>query len=90
MVNETKGFSTHSIGSRNLDSALAADLDSDDIIELLAPDQPHTSLGVISIKGVLASIPLNDVLTTNLSGTEVNGKLYIGAGTQGNIRIWGP
>jgi len=90
IVKEIKGFSAHSIGSRNLDSAIAADFNNDGIVELLAPDQPYTSLGVISINGVLATIPLKDVLTTNLSGTEVGGKLYVGAGTQGNLRIWVP
>ena len=90
IVKEIKGFSTHSIGSRNLDSAIAADFNNDGIVELLAPDQPHTSLGVISINGVLTTIPLNDMLTTNLSGTEVDGKLYVGAGTQDQLRIWVP
>ena len=90
IVKEIKGFSTHSIGSRNLDSAIAADFNNDGIVEVLAPDQPHTRLGVISINGVLTTIPLNDVLTTNLSGTEVDRKLYIGAGTQDNLRIWVP
>jgi len=90
IVKEIKGFSTHSIGSRNLDSAIAADFNNDGIVELLAPDQSHTSLGVVSINGVLTTIPLNDVLTTNLCATVFERKLYVGAGTQGNLRIWAP
>ena len=90
IAKEIKGFSTHSIGSRNLDSAVAADFNNDGITELLAPDQSRTSLGVISFNGILTTIPLNDVVTTNLSGTEVDGKLYVGAGTQDNLRVWAP
>jgi hypothetical protein len=50
----------------------------------------QTNLGVISIDGVIASIPLDGVLTSNLSAAELGGKLYVGAGTQGNLRIWIP
>jgi hypothetical protein len=89
-VKEYRGFSTHSIGSRNLDTAIAADFNNDGIIELLAPDQGHISLGVISLDGVIASLPLDGVLTSNLSAAELDGKLYICTGTQGNLRIWIP
>ncbi len=90
VVNEINGFSTHSIGSRNLDSALAGDFNNDGIIELLAPDQGHINLGIISLDGVIASLPLDGVLTSNLSAAELDGKLYVGAGTQGNLSIWIP
>lgn len=89
-VRETAGFSAHTIGSRNLDSAVAGDFNNDGIAELLAPDQAHTSLGVISFSGVLTSVPLDGVLTSNLSVTDNNGNLFIGAGTPGNLRIWSP
>ena len=89
-VREYKGFSTHSIGSRNLDLALASDFNNDGIIELLAPDQGHTNLGIISLDGVIATLPLDGVLTSNLSAAELDEKLYVGAGTQGNLRIWIP
>lgn len=89
-VKEYRGFSTHSIGSRNLDPALAGDFNSDDIIELLAPDQGHINLGIISMDGVITSLPLGGVLTSNLSAAELDGDLYIGAGTNGNLRVWIP
>jgi hypothetical protein len=90
VVQEIRGFSTHSIGSRNLDSALAGDFNNDGIIEMLAPDQEHINLGIISLDGVIDTIPLDDVLTSNLSATSIDGKLYIGAGTPDNLRIWIP
>jgi len=90
IVKEFRGFSTHYIGSRNLDSAIAADLNNDGIFELLAPEQSHASLGIISFNGVSGTMPLNGVLTTNLSAVNFDGKLYIGAGTQDKIRIWIP
>ena len=89
-VQQIRGFSTHSIGSRNLDSAIAGDFNNDGTIELLVPDQSHMNLAIISLNGVLATLPLDGVLTSNLSATEIDGKLYIGAGTQGNLRIWIP
>ena len=90
LVHETAGFSAHTIGSRNLDSAVAGDFNNDGIPELLAPDQTHTSLGVISLDGILTTVPLDRVLTSNLSVTENNGTLFVGAGTPGNLRIWSP
>ena len=89
-VKEYRGFSTHSIGSRNLDLGLAGDFNNDGIIELLAPDQGQGNLAVISLDGVLASIQLDGVLTSNLTAADLDGKLYVGAGTQGNLRIWVP
>ena len=90
IIQETQGFSTHSIGSRNLDSALAGDFNNDGVIELLAPDQPHTSLGIISLNSVISTLPLDGTLTSNLSATVIEGRLYVGAGTQINLRIWIP
>ena len=90
ITNEIKGFSSHSIGSRNLDSALAGDFNNDGVIDLLAPDQPHSNLGIISNFNVVATLPLPDTLTSNLSATTVNGKLYVGAGTHNNLKIWAP
>jgi len=90
VVYEIRSFGTHTIRTRNLDSALAGDFNNDGIVELLAPDQGHTNLVIISLDGVIASLTLDNVLTSNLCAAELNGKLYIGAGTQGNLRIWIP
>ena len=87
-VSEINGFSSHSIGSRNLVSAIAGDFNNDDSYELLAPTQNHSSLGVISSGGELTVLPLDGVLTGDLSAIFVNGSIILGAGTQGNLRIW--
>jgi len=90
ITNEIKGFSAHSIGSRNLDSALAGDFNNDGVPDLLAPDQSHSNLGIISNFDVIATLPLPDVLTSNLSATALSGKLYVGAGTHNNLKVWTP
>ena len=88
LVGDVEGFSSHAIGSRNLDSAIAGDFNNDGISELLAPDQGHSNLGIISADGIIALLPLDGVLTSNISATVVDGNLFVGAGTQGNLRIW--
>lgn len=88
IVGEVEGFSSHVIGSRNLDSAIAGDFNNDGINELLVSDQIHSNLGVIATDGVIAVLPLDGILTSNLSATAVDGKLIVGAGTEGNLRIW--
>lgn len=90
IVHEIAGFSSHTLSSRNLDSAIAGDFNKDGVIELLAPDQLHSFLSIISFDGVLAVIPLDGGLTSNLSVTNNNGELWVGAGSQGNLRIWSP
>jgi hypothetical protein len=90
VVYETRSFGTHTIRTRNLDSALAGDFNNDGIIELLAPDQGHSNLGIISLDGLIASLPLDDELTSNISAADLGGKLYVGAGTEGNLRVWIP
>jgi len=90
ITNEIKGFSSHSIGSRNLDSALAGDFNNDGVTDLLAPNQSHSSLGIVSNFNVIATLPLLDTLTSSLSATAINGELYIGAGTPNNLKVWVP
>ena len=48
------GYSSHQIGSRNLDSSLAADLNGDGRIEVITPDQSLTTLaGIQTINDTL-------------------------------------
>jgi hypothetical protein len=89
-VREAGGFSAHTIGSRNLDAAVAGDFNNDGIPKLLAPDQTHTTLGVIAFDGTLTTVSLDGTLTSNLSVTNNDGHLFIGAGTPGNLRVWSP
>jgi len=96
VVDSLSGYSSHWIGSRNLDSALAGDFNGDGLIELIVPDQAQTNLhGVQFSDGHLTSIwnvSLEGRLGTNLVGLELaDGRLALGAGTEDHVlRIWIP
>lgn len=47
IVAEAAGWSSHALGARNLDQAMAGDFDGDGRAELLAPSQDRTRLGGI-------------------------------------------
>lgn len=72
IVAEIPGYSIHTIGSRNLDNALAGDFDGDGAIELLLPDQTHTRLEAIRRTGqgaeVVWSLPMDGAHTPNRIG----------------------
>jgi hypothetical protein len=88
------GFSTHSIGSRNLFTAQAGDFDKDGKIELLIPDQSHTRLGIVGMDGAPVSwFELDAKLVTNLAAVEMpeSGKVVIAGGLSTNIlSVWVP
>jgi hypothetical protein len=94
IVTKLKGYSSHVIGSRNLDMAVAADLDSDGHIELILPSQSLTELGVIQRTEQGAEldwgISLNGKINTNIAVTKNNnGNLTMGIGLQdGILRLW--
>lgn len=79
---------------RNLDMALAGDLDGDGSVELLLPDQTLTKLGGIrrTAEGaeVNWTIPIGGRATTNIAAvTTADGSLIIGVGRQDDVlRIW--
>jgi len=88
------GYASHRIYSRNLDSALAGDLDADGQAELLLPDTSQTSLGGISRTPDGArtewSLPLGGELSTNLAAaTGPDGRAVVAAGrADGALRVW--
>ena len=90
------GYSSHQIGSRNLDSALAADLNGDGRIEIIAPDQSQTALAGIQTMDdglkVVWEAPIGGKLSTNLAAVPwSDGRLALGVGHESNIlRIWLP
>jgi hypothetical protein len=96
IVAEVAGYSSHVLGSRNLDAGLAGDFDGDGRIELLVPDQRQENLGAIrrDADGASAawSIPLGGRLTTNLAAVALPGEgLAVGAGHASHgLRIWLP
>lgn len=93
---EVKGYTSHVIGSRNLDMAFASDLDGDSIFELLLPNQNLTKLGAIKRNATGAdvewTIPLGGRLSTNLAAvTLADGRLAVGIGREdGVLRLWLP
>ena len=95
-MGELGGYSSHQIGSRNLDSALVADLNGDGHIEVIVPDQSQTTLeGIQMIDNGLEVVweaPIGGKLNTNLAAVPLpNGQLALGVGHEGNyLRIWLP
>jgi hypothetical protein len=96
IVARVPGYSSHTIGSRNLDRAIAGDMDGDGLVELLVPDQAQESLGAIRRTNDGAetawSIPISGRLSTNLAAVALpNGDLALGAGREdGVLRLWLP
>ncbi len=94
IVHTVDGISTHSIGSRVLFTAQAGDFDNDGQVELLAPDQSHTRLGIVGIDNKnIIWLDLDAELTTNLAAVTFDGnnQVAIAAGLSNNtLKIWLP
>ena len=88
------GSATHRLGSRNLDTVLAGELDGDGLTELLAPNPSYTTLLGIenSSYGVRTewSVPAGGEISTNLAAaTGPDDRAVIAAGrADGALRIW--
>jgi hypothetical protein len=88
------GYSTHRIGSRNLDMALAGDLDGDGTVELLVPSQDMQMLvALIFAPNRLISewsLDLRGRLMTNIGAVSMpDGRIIIAAGTDSaELLIW--
>ena len=88
------GYSSHTIGSRNLDTAIAGDFDADGIAELLLPDQVMSSLGIIKRTTLgaelIETLTTDSRITTNLAGVNLEAEgIAIGVGLENNtVRIW--
>ena len=90
---ELSGFSSHRIGSRNLDMALVADLDGNGFPEVVVPSLGQESLqGVGFVDGsaeVLWTESLGGRLTSNLAGVSLaDGSLVFGAGVGESLVVW--
>ncbi|WP_406656315.1 hypothetical protein V7O62_10695 [Methanolobus sp. ZRKC2] len=94
VVASIPGYTSHQIGSRNLDMAVAGDFDGDGNIELLLPSQDFESLGAIrhTEEGaeVVWQLSPGGKLSTNLAGVQLrDGSIAVGAGTEdGKLRVW--
>ncbi|MGI9529626.1 MAG: hypothetical protein ACR2NG_07940 [Acidimicrobiia bacterium] len=93
-VAEQSGFTSHRIGSRNLDMAMAADVTGDGRVDVIVPTNDLDTLGVLSrtVDGVdiAAELPLPGQLSTNVAGASLtDGNVAIAAGTsEGILRIY--
>ncbi len=90
-----RGYSSHAIGSRNLDMAVAGDLDSDGRVELLVPTNNMEALAGLrrTRAGVEEAwrLELPGRLSTNVAVAALGGRAVIGVGTsKGILRLWLP
>jgi hypothetical protein len=96
IVASVPGFTSHVIGTRNLDMAVGGDFDGDGHFELLLPDQSRNELGGIrrTANGaeVAWRVPVGGRVVTNLAAVELDdGQISVGAGREdGTLRIWLP
>ncbi len=104
VVTQVTGYTSHVIGTRNLDMAAAGDFDGDGRLELLLPNQTRTELSAIRRTpdgaAVVWSLPLDGRMTTNLGAVTLpDGSIAIGIGQENGIllpnepnslRIWSP
>jgi hypothetical protein len=95
-VAQVPGYTSHVIGSRNLDLALAADVDADGAVELLLPSQQLNSLAAIRRTANGAEVDfefgLGGNLATNLGAVNYeDGFLALAVGLDsGVLRVWLP
>ena len=96
VVAQVGGYTSHVLGSRNLDLAIAGDFDGNERYELLLPNQARSELGAIRRTGdgaeVAWSVELGGTLSSNTAAvTLANGDIAVAAGRQdGILRIWQP
>jgi hypothetical protein len=94
MVAERGGYSSHVIGSRNLEMALAGDLAGDGTIELVVPNQRRNALAGLkrTETGVEEAwrLSVGGTISTNLASVvSPAGIISIGAGREdGSLRVW--
>lgn len=87
------GVSSHTYGSRNLDGAVAVDLDNDGTVELLVPTTDRRRLAAVSRTSSDARVQwewdLGAPLVSNLTGVGLgDGGIAVGAATADNVFVW--
>jgi len=89
LIHQVSGYSTHSIGSRNLDMALIGDFGGNSRPDVLLPTQDFRSLVVVerTERGSreIWRTRLGSRLTTNLGLLEKEGKIQVAWGTEDGV-----
>jgi len=94
IVAQTPGYTSHVLGSRNLDMAVAGDFDGDGSLEIVLPNRARNELGAIGRTDdgaeVIWTLPLEGRLSTNLSAvTTIDGQVILGVGLDSStLRLW--
>jgi hypothetical protein len=95
IVARVPGYTSHVIGTRNLDMAVAGDFDGDGQPELLLPNQRRTEVGAIqrTASGAVVAwrLPVEGLVTTNLAAVSLaDNRVVVGTGRgDGVLRLWG-
>ena len=96
IVARVPGYTSHVIGTRNLDMAAAGDFDGDGRLEVLLPSQSRTELGAIrrtrTGAEVAWKVSVDGRVATNLAVVSLSdGTLAVGVGREdGFLRLWLP
>ena len=96
LVAQVGGVTSHVYGSRNLDMALAGDLDGNGSTELLLPTQARRKLAAVrredGVAKVVWQLDAGGTVVTNIGAmTAHDGRIAIAVGTkEGRLRVWGP
>ena len=94
IIAQVRGYTSHVIGSRNLDMAAAGDFDGDGRVELLVPNQRLSELGGIRRTAdgaeVAWTVSVGGRISTNLVGVALHdGSMVVGVGRDdGVLRLW--
>jgi hypothetical protein len=92
VVGSQDGYQSHTIGSRNLDGALAADLDGDGSPEVLLPTTARDTLAAVRRTDGGArevwTVPVGGELSTNVAAVNRGGSVTVAAGHEGGVRLW--
>ncbi|MCB0224028.1 MAG: hypothetical protein KDI02_10085 [Anaerolineae bacterium] len=94
VVATVSGYTSHRLGSRNLDSAAAADFDGDGHVELLIPNPDFTEFGALGRTAdgadVVWTMPVDSIIATNLATvTSEEGHISVGVGrVDWVLRVW--
>ncbi len=93
VVASLDGYTSHVIGSRNLDMAVAGDFNGDGQPEIVLPSQDRTRIAGIQRNpngaSVLWELPVESSVVSNLAAAYVDHTLALAVGTEdGRLRVW--